>query len=121
MVLVLVRFLAGHFCVLISFVDQVIFGSIGSSVQEELAVCSSAGPPVVHSPMVRPVVVSWLGSDGTLIVIGTRGPVSRRSTLVEVNHPDVDFALSSFPEGRDWMETFLDGQFDVEQFDDILV
>ena len=76
---------------------------------------------MVHSPVVRLVVVSWLGSDGTPVIGGGRGPVSRRATLVEVNHPDVDYALSSVPEGRGWWKKFMNGRLDIDLFDDILV
>ena len=76
---------------------------------------------MVLSPVVRPVVVSWLGSDVALVASGTRGPVSCRSTPFEVNHPDVDHALSSVPEGRDYWKQFDDGHFDGDQFDDTLI
>ena len=73
-----------------------------SSVKEELAVCSSAIPPVVHAPVVRLVVVYSLSSDVALVASGTRGPASYRSTPVEVKYPDVGRALSSVPEGRNY-------------------
>ena len=91
-----------------------------SIVEEELVACSSAVLPVVQSPVVRLVVVSRLGSD-TPIASGTRGLESRRSTSVEVNHLVVDFALSSVPGGRKWVDKKVKGHFDVDQFDDTLV
>ena len=38
-----------------------------------------------------------------------------------MNHSDVDFALSSIPEGRDWWDEKMRGQFNVDQLDDTLV
>ena len=78
-----------------------------SSVQEEPAICSSAVPPVVHVPVVRPVVVSWLGSD-VPVASGARGPVSYLSTPVEVSHPHVDLSLSNVPGGLGHKKEFDD-------------
>ena len=65
-----------------------------------------AVPPVLHVPVARPVVVSWSGS-GTLIVAGgSRDPVSRRSTPVEVDHLHTDLALGSGPECLYYKEEF---------------
>ena len=83
-----------------------------SSVQEEFVVCSSAVPPVALSPVVRPVVVSWLGSDVALVASGSGGPVSCRPTSIEVNHPHVDLALNSVPGGLGHWK---------KEFDDVLV
>ena len=67
---------------------------------------------MVHAPVVRSVVVSWLGSDVAPVASGTRSPVSYHSTPVEVNHPHVDHALSSVPGGHDHCK---------QEFDDVLV
>ena len=92
-----------------------------SIVGEERVACSSAVPPVVISPVVRPVVVSWVGPIVLHVASGSRGQVSCRSPPVKVNHPHVDFALDSVPEGRVWWDKSMRGQFSVDQFDDTLV
>ena len=66
-----------------------------------------AVPPVLHVPVARPVVVSWLGSDAP-VASSTRGPASCRAAPGEVNHPQVDLALSGAPECLSYREEFDD-------------
>ena len=81
------------------YIDQRGFGGYlwidRSVVKDEPTVCPSAVPPVVISPVVRPVVVSWEGPGVMPVANGSNGPISCRSNPVEVNHPIVGFALSN--------------------------
>ena len=47
--------------------------------------------------------------------------MSRRSILVEVNHPHVDLALRCVPEGSGWWDRYEEGQLVYDQFDGTLV
>ena len=89
-----------------------------SSVQEEPAVCSSAVPPAVRSPVVRSVVVFQLVSDVALVAGGARGSVSCRSTPVKVGPPIVAHALNNVPGGRGYWNKCRDKYSDADRFDE---
>ena len=100
-----------------------------SSAKEELVVsasavlpaaCSSVALLAVRSSVIRSGFVSWSGPDIALIVCGTRGSLSCFSIQVEVNHPNVDLALSSVPGGRGFWNRWSDIDPN-DEFDDTLV
>ena len=91
-----------------------------SSVQEEPAVCSSAVPPVVRSPVVRSVVAFQLVSDVALVAGGVRGSVSCGSTPLRVGPPIVAHALNNVPGGRGYLDKYFDPD-QPDEFDDTLV